>query len=45
MIELLLAHGADPTIANDDGKTPAMIAGEKGYTEIVALLEREAAKP
>ncbi len=39
MVELLLKHQADPGIANDDGKTPAMIAREKGHEEIAALLE------
>jgi ankyrin repeat protein len=40
LIELLLQHGADPKIANDEGKTPAMVAREKGHEEIAALLER-----
>jgi ankyrin repeat protein len=41
MIELLLKHQADPKVANDDGKTPAMVAREKGHEEIAALLERQ----
>jgi ankyrin repeat protein len=40
MVELLLKHGADPKLANDDGKTPAMVAREKGHEEIAALLEQ-----
>jgi ankyrin repeat protein len=39
MIELLLRHGADPKLANDEGKTPAMVAREKGHAEVAALLE------
>src|SRR5208282_853371 len=39
MVELLLKHGADPKLANDDGKTPAMVAREKAHEEIAALLE------
>jgi ankyrin repeat protein len=39
MVELLLKHHADPKIANDAGMTPAMVAREKGYGEIAALLE------
>jgi uncharacterized protein len=41
MVELLLQHGADPKLANDEGegKTPALVAREKGHEEIAALLE------
>lgn len=39
-VQLLLKHHADPALANDDGKTPAMIAREKAYDEIAALLEK-----
>jgi uncharacterized protein len=38
MVELLLKHHADPKLANDEGKTPAMVAKEKGHEEIAALL-------
>ncbi len=38
MVELLLKHGADPKLANDEGKTPAMVAKEKGHEEIAAML-------
>jgi len=44
MVELLLAHGADPQIANDDGKTAAMVAKDKGHTQIAVLLEAQKAK-
>jgi uncharacterized protein len=40
MVELLLSHHADPTLANDEGKTPAMVAREKGHIEIAALIEK-----
>lgn len=40
MVDLLLQHSADPKLPNDDGKTPAMVAWEKGHTEIAALLEK-----
>jgi ankyrin repeat protein len=40
MAEALLRHGADPTLGNDDGKTSADIAAERGHTELVRLFER-----
>jgi uncharacterized protein len=40
MVELLLQHGADPKLVNDQGKTSAMVAGEKGHAEIATLLEQ-----
>jgi ankyrin repeat protein len=40
MVDLLLKYGADPKLANDEGKTPAMIAREKGHAEIAAMLEK-----
>jgi hypothetical protein len=36
----MLTHGADPKLANDDGKTPAAVAREKGHADIAALLEK-----
>ena len=39
MVELLLQHHADPKLANDQGKTAAMVAREKGHAEIATLLE------
>lgn len=40
MVELLLQHHANPKLANDEGKTPAMVAREKGHEELAALLEK-----
>jgi len=37
-LDLLLEHGADPTIKNDDGKRAADIAGERRHQEIADLL-------
>src|SRR6202163_4430138 len=39
MVELMLKHHADPKLANDQGKTSAMVAREKGHEEIATLLE------
>ncbi len=39
MVELLLRYKADPQLANDEGKTAAAVAREKGHDEIAALLE------
>ena len=39
MVELLLKHGADLQAANDDGKTAATLAREKGDTGLLTLLE------
>ena len=38
MVELLLQHGADPKRVNDQGKTSAMVAREKGHAEIATRL-------
>ena len=38
MVELLLKYHADPKLTNDDGKTAAMVAREKGHEQIAALL-------
>ena len=40
MVDLLLQHKADAKLVNDEGKTPAAVAREKGYEEIVVLLDR-----
>jgi ankyrin repeat protein len=40
MVELLLKHRADPKLANDEGKTPGMVAREKGHEEITSELEK-----
>ena len=39
-LDLLLKHGADPKIANRDGKTAAAIARERGHQEIAEVLAR-----
>jgi uncharacterized protein len=39
MVELLLRHGGDATLPNDEGKTAATVAREKGHSEIAALLD------
>jgi len=39
MVELLLRHGADAKLANDDGKTAAMVAREKGHGDVAGMLE------
>ncbi len=39
MVELLVAHGADPTIPDSRGDTPHETAKKRGYSEIADLLE------
>lgn len=39
--KLLLEHGANPTILNTDGLTPASYAEQKGNQEMISLLEGE----
>ena len=41
----LLAAGADPNIARDDGASPLFLACEKGHTEIVEKLLDAGADP
>ncbi|RYP42809.1 hypothetical protein DL768_010207 [Monosporascus sp. mg162] len=38
MVELLLNHGADVTVADKDGWTPLIAASSKGYVDVVRLL-------
>lgn len=38
MVELLLAHGADPACASVDGQTPADMARAAGYGEVARVL-------
>jgi ankyrin repeat protein len=38
IVELFLAHGADPNKRNDDGKTAVDLAGERGLEEAAELL-------
>ncbi|WP_431113149.1 ankyrin repeat domain-containing protein [Variovorax paradoxus] len=42
MVELLLAQGADPSIIDQEGKTPAQIAEEEYWEELVAVLSARA---
>ncbi|MFC4140268.1 MULTISPECIES: ankyrin repeat domain-containing protein [unclassified Microbacterium] len=43
IVELLLAHGAKPGMPDPWGTSPAELARERGFGEIVAILERAAA--
>lgn len=38
LAELLLAHGADPSLPNDDGKTAIALARDKGHAEFADWL-------
>ncbi|WP_263360020.1 ankyrin repeat domain-containing protein [Acidicapsa ligni] len=38
LVELLTAHGADPSIRNDFGQSPAELARERGYSELADRL-------
>ncbi len=44
IVRLLLAHGADPAIADRDGVTPLGHARSRGYTEIARTLEAAGAR-
>jgi ankyrin repeat protein len=35
---VLLEHGADPSIAEEDRATPLRVAEQNGYTELIELL-------
>ncbi|MBV9773233.1 MAG: ankyrin repeat domain-containing protein, partial [Gemmatimonadetes bacterium] len=37
-VELLLAHGADPALPADDGRTAAGFARERGHAAVAARL-------
>ncbi|GAA2893811.1 ankyrin repeat domain-containing protein [Microbacterium esteraromaticum] len=43
IVELLLAHGAKPGMPDPWGTSPADLARERGYDEIVAILENHQA--
>jgi ankyrin repeat protein len=43
-VRLLLAHGADPNLADIEGKTPLMLAQENKRPGVVALLRQAGAK-
>ncbi|XP_078439841.1 putative E3 ubiquitin-protein ligase XBOS34 isoform X2 [Wolffia australiana] len=38
-VDVLLAHGANPLVANDDCHTPLDLARTKGHTKVVRLIE------
>ncbi len=40
VVELLLAHGADPSVKSKEGKTAADFAEERGLYEAAELLRR-----
>jgi ankyrin repeat protein len=44
-VKLLLDRGADPNLADDRGRTPLMIAAERGHAEIAALLLQRGSDP
>ncbi|KAJ0254750.1 Ankyrin repeat-containing protein [Hirschfeldia incana] len=39
-VELLLSHGANPLARNDDGQKPLDIARDKGFSNVVGVIER-----
>lgn len=39
VVKLLISNNADPIAVNIDGHTPSMIAGDRGYSEIVKILD------
>lgn len=41
LVELLLAHGADPTHRSDQGKTASQFARERGHEELALWLESQ----
>jgi uncharacterized protein len=43
-VRFLLELGLDPNAANDDGRTPLMVAAAKGRTEVIQLLVDHGAK-
>jgi ankyrin repeat protein len=46
LAELLIAHGADPSLPNDDGKTAIDLAREKGHVEFADwLATQQPARP
>jgi ankyrin repeat protein len=44
LVELLLAHGADPLHISDQGKTAAQFARERGHKELAEWLESKSAQ-
>ena len=41
MVELLLKHGADRRMTNDEGVSAVDLAKKGGHAEIVAILEKD----
>ena len=41
IVETLMLAGADETITNDAGKTPAQVAVREGHSELLELLDRD----
>jgi ankyrin repeat protein len=37
IVRLLLARGADPNAAKDDGKTPLDLARERGHVDVLQI--------
>ncbi|HWZ82379.1 MAG TPA: ankyrin repeat domain-containing protein [Terriglobales bacterium] len=44
MVALFLEHKADVVLANDNGKTAAMVAREEGHTQVADVLEHRTTK-
>ena len=44
IVRLLLDYGADPNIADGQGRSPLALARERGYLEIVTMLEAAGAR-
>jgi len=44
VVRLLLGHGADPNVCDDDGRTPSDIASRNGWLGIVQLLSEYGTK-
>lgn len=44
IVQILLAHGADSTIQNNDHQTPAAVAREKGHSALADMLDQRAAQ-
>jgi ankyrin repeat protein len=44
IVRMLLAYGANPNIADGQGRSPLTLARERGYTEMVRMLETAGAR-
>lgn len=45
VVQLLLKHGADPSLKDKDGDTAASFAKQKGHPDVVELLEKTSTPP